>query len=85
AAVTRELVTQSSLADSIAELKTPDGRRRLADIADTLFQADNIFENCEDGEDDVDSQELQQNLRNLFKETDILDMIDRHSAILTQD
>src|SRR5699024_4085348 len=85
AAVTRELVTQSSLADSIAELKTPDGRRRLADIADTLFQADNIFENCEDGEDDVESQELQQNLRNLFKETDILDMIDRHSAILTQD
>ncbi|MEN1479803.1 hypothetical protein AAIH16_40315, partial [Pseudomonas aeruginosa] len=57
----------------------------LADIADTLFQADNIFENCEDGEDDVESQELQQNLRNLFKETDILDMIDRHSAILTQD
>ena len=37
------------------------------------------FENCEDGEDDVESQELQQNLRNLFKETDILDMIDRHS------
>jgi hypothetical protein len=72
AAVTRELATQSSLADSIAELKTPDGRRRLTDIADTLFQAENIFENSEDGEDDAESQELQQHLRNLFKETDIL-------------
>lgn len=85
AAVTRELATQSSLADSIAELKTPDGRRRLTDIADTLFQAENIFENSEDGEDDAESQELQQHLRNLFKETDILEMVDRHSAILTQD
>jgi len=85
AALTKEVVSSTALADAIHALRTPEGRESLATIADSLFQAENIFENNEDGEGSAERQELQQQLRSLFNEPELLAMLDTHSAVLTDD
>ncbi|MDP1255171.1 hypothetical protein, partial [Klebsiella pneumoniae] len=78
AALTKEIVSHNTVADAIHALRTPDGRESLATIADSLFQAENIFENDDDGNGIAERQELQQQLRSLFNEPQILAMLDTH-------
>lgn len=85
AALTKEIVSCNTIADAIYALRTPKGRESLATIADSLFQAENIFENSDDGESSTERQELQQQLRSLFNEQDLLAMLDTHSAVFTED
>ncbi|HDG7754007.1 TPA: DEAD/DEAH box helicase [Klebsiella quasipneumoniae] len=85
AALTKEIVSHNTVADAIHALRTPDGRESLATIADSLFQAENIFENDDDGNGIAERQELQQQLRSLFNEPQLLAMLDTHSAVFTED
>lgn len=85
AALTSQVVDQPSVEGAVTALKTQDGRKQLAGIADSLFQAENIIENNNEDDGIAESQELQQQLRACFNDPDILSILDRHCTIFTND
>lgn len=85
AALTKEIANHHTVSDALLALQTHEGRESLASIADSLFQAENIFENNDECDNNAERQELQQQLRSLFKDPKLIGMLDRHSAVFTDE
>lgn len=85
AVLTKEIANCQTVSEALQSLRTPEGRESLATIADSLFQAENIFENNNEGDNTAERQELQQRLRRLFNESELIKILDTHSTIFTDD